>query len=54
MNARVHFHLLCVCRSKKLFEIWNKYKVRLPSYYYEKQLLQIADFLSEIKVGINC
>ncbi|MBN3301879.1 CFA54 protein, partial [Amia calva] len=36
--------------SKTLFEIWNKYKPRLPSYYYEDNLLLVADFLSRIKL----
>ncbi|KAJ8249933.1 hypothetical protein COCON_G00231490 [Conger conger] len=36
--------------SKMLFEIWNKYKARLPVFYFEEHLLQTADFLSDIKL----
>lgn len=31
-------------------EIWKKYKQRLPSKFYLERMLQIADFLYEIKV----
>ncbi|XP_062373452.1 cilia- and flagella-associated protein 54 [Sardina pilchardus] len=36
--------------SKLLFEIWNKYKPRLPTYYYDQHVLQIADFLFSNKL----
>uniref|UniRef100_A0A673ZLC1 Cilia and flagella associated protein 54 n=1 Tax=Salmo trutta TaxID=8032 RepID=A0A673ZLC1_SALTR len=35
--------------AKTLFEIWNKYKPRLPTNYYEEHMLQMADFLFGIK-----
>ncbi|XP_035384159.1 cilia- and flagella-associated protein 54 isoform X3 [Electrophorus electricus] len=35
--------------SVKLFDIWKKYKPRLPSPYYEEQLMQLADFLFQRK-----
>ncbi|XP_034745298.1 cilia- and flagella-associated protein 54-like isoform X2 [Etheostoma cragini] len=35
---------------KILVEIWKKYKHRLPSKLYQKRMLQIADFLSGIKL----
>uniref|UniRef100_A0A4W4DMW2 Cilia and flagella associated protein 54 n=1 Tax=Electrophorus electricus TaxID=8005 RepID=A0A4W4DMW2_ELEEL len=38
-------------RSVKLFDIWKKYKPRLPSPYYEEQLMQLADFLFQRKVS---
>ncbi|RVE63832.1 hypothetical protein OJAV_G00140120 [Oryzias javanicus] len=33
-----------------LVEIWKQYKHRLPAKYYQEQMLQTADFLSEIKM----
>ncbi|XP_020307860.2 cilia- and flagella-associated protein 54 [Oncorhynchus kisutch] len=36
--------------AKTLFEIWNKYKPRLPTNYYEEHMLQMADFLFGIKL----
>nr|XP_040035732.1 cilia- and flagella-associated protein 54-like isoform X2 [Gasterosteus aculeatus aculeatus] len=33
-----------------LVEIWKKYKQRLPSKFYLERMLQIADFLFEIKL----
>ncbi|KAJ8374133.1 hypothetical protein SKAU_G00047130 [Synaphobranchus kaupii] len=36
--------------SKILFEIWNKYKTRLPACYFEEHMLQTADFLSDMKL----
>lgn len=41
---------MCLTRSIKLFETWNKYKSRLPTSYFEKHLLKIADFLFDNKV----
>ncbi|MGH0141629.1 UNVERIFIED_CONTAM: hypothetical protein FKN15_059758 [Acipenser sinensis] len=32
-----------------LFHIWNKYKPRLPAYYYDEHLLLVGDFLVQIK-----
>uniref|UniRef100_A0A8C9RDI1 Cilia- and flagella-associated protein 54-like n=1 Tax=Scleropages formosus TaxID=113540 RepID=A0A8C9RDI1_SCLFO len=37
-------------QSKKLFEIWTKYKVRLPAHYFQEQMVQIADFLYDMKL----
>ncbi|KAJ8367384.1 hypothetical protein AAFF_G00320350 [Aldrovandia affinis] len=36
--------------SKTLFEMWNKYQTRLPAGYFEEQMLQTADFLSDMKL----
>ncbi|KAG5267866.1 hypothetical protein AALO_G00226810 [Alosa alosa] len=36
--------------AKLLFDIWNKYKPRLPTYYYDQHVLQIADFLFSNKL----
>ncbi|KAI1882318.1 hypothetical protein AGOR_G00249440 [Albula goreensis] len=36
--------------TKILFEIWIKYKTRLPVGCFEEQMLQTADFLSDIKL----
>ncbi|XP_058841492.1 cilia- and flagella-associated protein 54-like isoform X3 [Acipenser ruthenus] len=33
-----------------LFHIWNKYKPRLPAYYYDEHLLLVGDFLVQIKM----
>ncbi|XP_076861097.1 cilia- and flagella-associated protein 54 isoform X4 [Brachyhypopomus gauderio] len=35
--------------SVKLFEIWKKYKPRLPSPYYEERLVKLADILYQSK-----
>uniref|UniRef100_A0A8C9RCS4 Cilia and flagella associated protein 54 n=1 Tax=Scleropages formosus TaxID=113540 RepID=A0A8C9RCS4_SCLFO len=36
-------------RISSLFEIWTKYKVRLPAHYFQEQMVQIADFLYDMK-----
>ncbi|XP_028811328.1 cilia- and flagella-associated protein 54 isoform X2 [Denticeps clupeoides] len=36
--------------AKKVFEIWNKYKPRLPPHYFSQNLLQTADFLYNNKL----
>uniref|UniRef100_A0A6Q2XGF2 Cilia and flagella associated protein 54 n=1 Tax=Esox lucius TaxID=8010 RepID=A0A6Q2XGF2_ESOLU len=35
--------------AKTLFKIWNEYKPRLPTSYYEEHMLQVADFLFDVK-----
>ncbi|KAL0993745.1 hypothetical protein UPYG_G00113070 [Umbra pygmaea] len=35
---------------KTIFEIWNKYRRRLPNNYYDEHMLMIADFLYGIKL----
>uniref|UniRef100_A0A4W3JAL1 Cilia and flagella associated protein 54 n=1 Tax=Callorhinchus milii TaxID=7868 RepID=A0A4W3JAL1_CALMI len=32
-----------------LFNIWNKYKHRLPLHFYHEQLLMVGDFLAQLK-----
>ncbi|XP_019903314.2 cilia- and flagella-associated protein 54 isoform X2 [Esox lucius] len=36
--------------AKTLFKIWNEYKPRLPTSYYEEHMLQVADFLFDVKL----
>ncbi|XP_063073867.1 cilia- and flagella-associated protein 54 [Engraulis encrasicolus] len=36
--------------SKLLFDIWNKYRPRLPANYYDHHVLQMADFLFSNKL----
>ncbi|KAJ7996134.1 hypothetical protein DPEC_G00233920 [Dallia pectoralis] len=36
--------------AETIFKIWNEYKTRIPTSYYEEQMLQIADFLFDVKL----
>ncbi|MBN3311738.1 CFA54 protein, partial [Atractosteus spatula] len=51
MSTSVNFDYESYARgSKNVFEIWNKYKPRLPTSYFEENLLLVADFLYRIKL----
>uniref|UniRef100_W5NE45 Cilia- and flagella-associated protein 54-like n=1 Tax=Lepisosteus oculatus TaxID=7918 RepID=W5NE45_LEPOC len=51
MSTSVNFDYESYARgSKNVFEIWNKYKPRLPACYFEENLLLVADFLYRIKL----
>ncbi|XP_010006376.1 PREDICTED: uncharacterized protein CFAP54 [Chaetura pelagica] len=36
-------------RANTLFNIWIKYKPRLPEWYFNEKLLKVGDFLAQIK-----
>ncbi|XP_035756904.1 cilia- and flagella-associated protein 54 isoform X4 [Egretta garzetta] len=38
-----------LCRANALFNIWIKYKPRLPEWYYNEKLLKVGDSLTQIK-----
>lgn len=41
----------CIFSANTLFNIWNKYKPRLPDWYYNDKLLKVGDSLVQIKVS---
>lgn len=45
------FLLYFFFRANILFNIWIKYKPRLPEWYYNEKLLKVGDSLAQIKVS---
>ncbi|XP_040518077.1 cilia- and flagella-associated protein 54 isoform X2 [Gallus gallus] len=48
-EAEPHWHELHRRGANTLFNIWIKYKPRLPDWYYNDKLLKVGDSLAQIK-----
>uniref|UniRef100_A0A8V5G4M2 Uncharacterized protein n=1 Tax=Melopsittacus undulatus TaxID=13146 RepID=A0A8V5G4M2_MELUD len=48
-NCFFSFSPVSFFRANTLFNIWIKYKTRLPEWYYNEKLLKVGDSLAQIK-----